>query len=60
MLAYQNVAIIYVASANIAANNRDQTVTAREDSRGSGSSRAIARKAKARKERRQRERTRGI
>lgn len=36
MLAYQNVAIIYVASANIAANNRDQTVTAREDGRAGG------------------------
>lgn len=59
MLAYQNIAIIYVASANIAANNRDQTVTAREDSRG-GSGRTIAREAKARKEERQRERARGI
>ena len=49
VLAYQNVAIIYVASANIAANNRDQTVTAREDGRAGGG-RAIARKAKARKE----------
>lgn len=49
MLAYQNVAIIYVASANIAANNRGQTVTAREDGRASGS-RAIAREAKVRKE----------
>lgn len=54
MLAYQNVAIIYVVSANIAANNRDQTVTAREDSRGGGG-RAIARKVKARKEGRQKE-----
>lgn len=49
MLAYQNVAIIYVASANIAANNRGQTVTVREDGRAGGG-RAIARKAKARKE----------
>lgn len=54
MLTYQNVAIIYVASANIAANNCGQTVTAREDSR-SGSGRAIARKAKERKEGQQKE-----
>lgn len=31
LCAYPNVVIIYVASANIAANNRGQTVTARKD-----------------------------
>lgn len=49
VFAYQNVAIIYVTSANIAANNRGQTVTAREDGR-IGGGRAIAREAKVRKE----------
>lgn len=57
-LSEKHVVIIYVASANIAVNNRGQMVTVRKDGRGGSSAVAVEKRRKKRGKKRETERER--